>query len=339
MSIPTSLDRLQVLSYKESTVTVGQPGIVVVNSDGSAISAGGGGGAATIADGADVTQGALADAVVAAGATGSLSAKLRRLTTDLDALNAKVTAVNTGAVVLAAGAATIGALTANQTINNAQIGGVTISTGAGVVGTGVQRVTHASDDPVTTSVQLIDDAIFTDDAAFTPATSKGMMIMAQADETSSDSVDEGDAGALRMTLTRFLKTSAGDLQAGEDLTNNVTAMVMKPVSVSTYALTFDDSAALEASSVSKASAGNLYIVTGWNNNAAVRYFHVYNSTTVPADGTVPIICIPVAAGGTFSISYQPFGKPFTTGMSWANSTTAATKTVGGADFWVNLGYT
>ncbi len=43
------------------------------------------GGAATIADGADVTQGAIADAVVVAGAAGTLSAKLRRLTTDLNA--------------------------------------------------------------------------------------------------------------------------------------------------------------------------------------------------------------------------------------------------------------
>jgi len=40
----------------------------------------------SIGDGDDVTQGALADAVVAAGAVGSVSAKLRRLTTDLDAL-------------------------------------------------------------------------------------------------------------------------------------------------------------------------------------------------------------------------------------------------------------
>lgn len=47
---------------------------------------GGGGGAVTIADGADVAEGAVADAVVAAGAVGSVSAKLRRLTADLGAL-------------------------------------------------------------------------------------------------------------------------------------------------------------------------------------------------------------------------------------------------------------
>lgn len=58
--------------------------------------AGGGGGAVTVADAADVTQGALADAVVAAGAAGSISAKLRRLTTDLDAVKTLLT--STGAL-------------------------------------------------------------------------------------------------------------------------------------------------------------------------------------------------------------------------------------------------
>ena len=57
-----------------------------------------------------------------------------------------------------------------------------------------------------TALQLLDDTVFTDDAGFTPATSKILMIGAQADETSPDSVDEGDAGALRMTLDRLLLT-------------------------------------------------------------------------------------------------------------------------------------
>lgn len=41
---------------------------------------GGGGGAATIADGADVTQGSIADAASSAGGTGTVSAKLREAT-------------------------------------------------------------------------------------------------------------------------------------------------------------------------------------------------------------------------------------------------------------------
>ncbi|MCK5018853.1 MAG: hypothetical protein KAS32_17455 [Candidatus Peribacteraceae bacterium] len=51
------------------------------------------GGPTTIADGADVTQGAIADAVVAAGAVGTLSAKLRRLTTDTGVLVVDLAAI------------------------------------------------------------------------------------------------------------------------------------------------------------------------------------------------------------------------------------------------------
>ena len=69
--------------------------------------------------------------------------------TTLSALNTKVTAVNTGAVTISAalptGANVIGALTANQSVNNAQIGGVAVAVGSGVTGTGVQRVVLATD--------------------------------------------------------------------------------------------------------------------------------------------------------------------------------------------------
>ena len=51
---------------------------------------GSGGGAVTVADGADVTQGALADAAVAAGAAGTLSAKMRLMTTQLDNINTNI---------------------------------------------------------------------------------------------------------------------------------------------------------------------------------------------------------------------------------------------------------
>jgi hypothetical protein len=60
-----------------------------------------GGGPATIADGADVAQGAVADAVVAAGAGGTVSAKLRRLTTDLAAALTKLDTLHTDLTSLA----------------------------------------------------------------------------------------------------------------------------------------------------------------------------------------------------------------------------------------------
>lgn len=65
-------------------------GRLLVNSSGG----GGGGGAVTVADGADVTQGAIADATVAAGATGTVSAKLRRLTTDLGTVNTSIASID-----------------------------------------------------------------------------------------------------------------------------------------------------------------------------------------------------------------------------------------------------
>lgn len=67
------------------TLSVDEQGNYVAGGGGG----GGGGGASTIADGADVTQGAVADAVVAAGAAGTEAAKLRRLTTDLGTLIGK----------------------------------------------------------------------------------------------------------------------------------------------------------------------------------------------------------------------------------------------------------
>lgn len=57
----------------------------------------GGGGVAlpvSVADGADVAEGATTDAVVAAGAAGSVSAKLRRLTSDVDAVKTAVETID-----------------------------------------------------------------------------------------------------------------------------------------------------------------------------------------------------------------------------------------------------
>ena len=52
---------------------------------------------------------------------------------------------STGQVTLAAGANTIGALTANQSVNVAQLAGNTISSGVGASGTGTLRVVDAND--------------------------------------------------------------------------------------------------------------------------------------------------------------------------------------------------
>jgi hypothetical protein len=180
---------------------------------------------------------------------------------------------------------------------------------------------------------------YVDDTAFTPAgTSSYVTVMgAEADETSPDSVDEGDAGALRMTLTRFLKISSGDGWAGEDLPNNVQQVVVAPLAIATYSPDMDTSAAAEASSVSKASVGVLYGFTFSNANAATRYLQFYNSTTVPADTAVPFATFECPSGKTISGEW-PKGRYCSAGISWANSSTQNTKTIGAADSLADVNY-
>jgi hypothetical protein len=153
---------------------------------------GGGGGAATIANGADVAEGNTADAASTAGGTGTVSAKLRLMTTQLGTINTtlgspfqaggsignttfaatQATAANLNATVVGTGTfatqATLaaettkvigtvnqgtspwvisGALTANQSVNVAQIAGTTTATGSGVMGAGTQRTALATDSP------------------------------------------------------------------------------------------------------------------------------------------------------------------------------------------------
>lgn len=181
-------------------------------------------------------------------------------------------------------------------------------------------------------------AVFGDVAHDAVDSGNPLKIGGKASSSAPSAVADGDRVNAYFDLNGRLVTSMGALISGEDQSNNLLQVVQKPLAVSSYALDWDDSAALEASSVVKASPGNAYVAFGFNNNVATRYFHVYNSTTVPADGTAPIICFPVPGSSSFSIDLRAYGKYFSTGMAWANSTTAATKTVGAADFWVNFGY-
>lgn len=75
---------------------------------------------------------------------------------------------------------------------------------------------------IETAVELIDDAIVTDDAAFTPATTKVMMAGFEYDDTSPDSVNEGDGGAARMSANRNIYTTLRDA-AGNERGANVDA--------------------------------------------------------------------------------------------------------------------
>ncbi len=83
--------------------------------------------------------------------------------------------------------------------------------GAGAVAAGVQRVTLASNDPAVVSLQLIDDAVYADDAPFTLTSSKVMAGGAIRDDSlSALAAVEGDVVPLRVGSTGALHvTGAG----------------------------------------------------------------------------------------------------------------------------------
>jgi len=83
-----------------------------------------------------------------------------------------------------------------------------------------------------TSLQLIDDVVVADDAAFTPATTKVAMAGFTFDDVAPDSVNEGDAGAARMSANRNVYTTIRDA-AGNERGANVTSLNELVVSVST----------------------------------------------------------------------------------------------------------
>lgn len=147
-----------------------------------------------------------------------------------------------------------------------------------------------------------------DDAAFTVATTRVLPIGFLADETATDSVDEGDIGAARMTLDRRQIVVPQSYTAG---------------GATPYRLI--SAASTNATSV-KASAGQVYSIAAFNTNAAVRYLKLYNLSVAPTVGTstpVQTYALPGATtGGGFTLSI-PVGMEFTTGIALALTTGAA----------------
>lgn len=165
-----------------------------------------------------------------------------------------------------------------------------------------------------------------DDAAFTVGTTRVMPVGLLADETATDSVDEGDAGIPRMTLDRKqIVTPLAHTNGGGTAAKLVSA------------------ASTNATSL-KASAGQVYMISAFNINAAVRYLKLYNKASAPTVGTdtpVQVYAIPGAAtGGGFTLSI-PVGMEFTTGIAYALTTgitDADTGAVAASELLVNIVY-
>jgi len=165
---------------------------------------------------------------------------------DTTSLDTKVTACNTGAVVLSSGTVT----TVSTVTNLAQMGGTALSMDEGTVDGGCQRVTLATDDDgvahlatiagdttnIETAIQIIDDWDSTHDSA---ASTDGPQMMAAYDSTKPTAIGDGDA-------VRVLADSYGRLLTG--------------VEPQRFQAVFDSADATAEANVVKASAASTIIV-------------------------------------------------------------------------------
>ena len=231
----------------------------------------------------------------------------------------------------------------------------------------------------------------TDDTAFTPGTSNVTPAGFFADETATDSVDEGDVGAARMTLDRKqinasefkedavfvdgsyvtlagqeiddptalatmtegdvgnmkgdlsgrLIVTQGTLLAGEDLTNNLLGVLPKPIAGTTYTGTKVQNLSFTTLNL-KTTIGNVLRIEVLNTTGSTRYFQLHDTATVPAGGATATNFYLVPANSQLILGpgeLSDAGLSFTTGIAYANSTTASTYTAGSAgDLLLNIRY-
>lgn len=228
----------------------------------------------------------------------------------LSTLNGKVTACNTGAV-------TVSTFPDNEPINVAQINGTTVSMGNGASGTGVQRVTIASDSTgvlqcnagtnLNTSALATEATLSTLNGKVTACNTGAVTISAALPAgtnaigklAANSGVDIGDvdvtsiaAGNNNIGDVDVASIAAGNNNIGDvdaiqsgtwtvqpGNTANTTAWLVSPRPSTSGGLTIARFIDLDESDQQiKGTAGQLYGYFIYNNAASTRYVKLYNAT-------------------------------------------------------------
>lgn len=180
-----------------------------------------------------------------------------------------------------------------------------VAANTGTISATTQRVTIATDDTIATdtaaiktSVQLLDDVIFADDAAFTPATSKVAAVGMMADETATDSVNEDDIGIPRITLDRKQHVVA-ELEISS---MRAAGTALTPKFAAIAAATSGDNSLVSAVSGKKIRVLSLFVLAGAAGNV---YFTSAAAGTVIFGGSTNKINLPINGG--FVLPFNPVG--------------------------------
>lgn len=150
---------------------------------------------------------------------------------------------------------------------------------------------------------------------------------------------DGDIADLQVNANGILETVEQYQSPAEDNTNGVIGTQNKPLAVATYTWSVDQSAALEASTITKSAPGVIRLVTGRINSThatGTYYWHIWNASALPADGAVAFLWTPLKLNHTngtdtnFSIDFTANGIFASVGIVMGLSTTEFTKTISGA---------
>jgi hypothetical protein len=95
------------------------------------------------------------------------------------------------------------------------------------------------------------------------------------------------------------------------------------------------SPALVASLLLAPGRRRLFGLQGVNNNAAATFVLIFDTETLPANGTAPMVPIRAAGSDNFSAYFGSVGRWFDKGIFIVNSSTLATLTISTADLWVD----
>ena len=173
-----------------------------------------------------------------------------------------------------------------------------------------------------------------DGSLFTPGSTPVTTIAALTDDVATATAAEGTVGAVRKSSRSALCVTLDTALFMEDQAGNRGVFGRRWVATSTDCVTVDKSAALEASSVAKASAGNLIRYKGYIDATApsgTYYVYLHDGTAAPGAGAAitqiatgeMIAHVQGIANWFDSLEFPGDGLPFATGCVIGISTNAS----------------